>query len=221
MGLRLRTAATLAATLSLASHDLFAAEQPSNPKSTGIICWTDTAGRQIGCGYAVPPEYANNPTRELNSRGLTVKKSEGSPTGDALRTRQEAEARRKAEEQELAAQRKRDLVLINSYSSESEIDARRDRDVQQLDLTIVGLQTSLKQLRSTELDLRRKVEVFSKSGKPAPEVLTEDLQRVAGEATDTERLISKKRNEQDSVRAKYNELRSRFSELMRQQAATK
>jgi hypothetical protein len=35
--------------------------------------------------------------------------------------------------------RQRDEALLNSYTSEREIDARRDRDIGQLDLTIVGL----------------------------------------------------------------------------------
>jgi len=208
--------------MSILGTALFAqSTAPANPKSTGIICWSDKNGRQVGCGYTVPPEYANNPTRELNTRGITVKKSEAVLSGEALRAKQEEEARRKVEEQERAAQRKRDLALLNSYTSESEIEARRDRDLQQLDLTIVGLQTSLKQLKATEADLRRRMDNFAKNGKPAPDNLTEDVSRASGDVTATERLVSQKRNEQEAVRMKYNELRSRFAELTRREAAVK
>jgi hypothetical protein len=175
----------------------------------------------VGCGYTVPPEYANNPTRELNSRGITVKKSEAVLSGEALRLKQEEEARRKLEDQERAAQRKRDLALINSYTSERDIDARRDRDVQQLDLTILGLETHLQQVRSNEADLRRRADSYSKAGKPVPPHLADDLKRASGEIADTERQISQKRNEQEGVRAKYNELRTRFIELTRREASGK
>jgi hypothetical protein len=49
-----------------------AAGTPPGGRSNVIICWTDNNGRQVGCGYTVPPEYANNPTRALNARGITL-----------------------------------------------------------------------------------------------------------------------------------------------------
>jgi len=190
-------------------------------RSTGIVCWSDKSGRQLGCGYTVPPEYANNPTRELNSRGVTVKRTDAALSAEALRVRQEEAARRKIEDQERAEQRKRDLALTNSYTSEREIDARRDRDIQQLDLTILGLETHLKQMQSDENTLRRRVEAITKNGKPAPASLLEDLERATNEVTGTTRLISQKRNEQEGVRAKYNELRIRYLELTKREAAVR
>lgn len=200
---------------------LAATTPPPGGKSTGIICWSDSNGRQVGCGYTVPPEYANNPTRELNTRGITVKKSEAVLSGDALRAKQDEEARRKAEEQERSAQRKRDQALLNSYTSEREIDARRDRDLGQLTLTIAGLETHLKQMRASETDLRRRLDTFEKAGKPPPQQLTEDATRVSGEASGTERLISQRRNELEAVRAKYSELRLRFLELSKRDTPPK
>lgn len=200
---------------------LAAAASPPGGKSTGIICWSDSNGRQVGCGYTVPAEYANNPTRELNTRGITVKKTEAVLSGEALRAKQDEEARRKVEEQERQAQRKRDQALLNSYTSESEIDARRDRDLGQLTLTIAGLETHLKQMRASESDLRRRLDAFEKSGKPPPQQLSEDVTRVSGEANGTERLISQRRNELEAVRAKYSELRLRFLELSKRDTPPK
>ena len=68
---------------------LVAAATPPGSKSSGIICWSDSNGRQVGCGYTVPPEFANNPTRELNARGITVKKSDATLGGEALRLKQQ------------------------------------------------------------------------------------------------------------------------------------
>lgn len=198
-----------------------AAGTPPGGRSTGIICWTDNNGRQVGCGYTVPPEYANNPTRELNSRGVTVKKSDAVLSGEALRLKQEEDARRKVEEQERAVQRKRDQALLNSYTSEREIDARRDRDIGQLDLTIVGLETHLKQMRTNEADLRKRLDAFVKSGKPPPQQLTEDVARVTTEAGDTERQISQRRIEQEALRSRYNEIRLRYLELTRRDTPPK
>ena len=197
---------------------LVAAAAPPGSKSSGISCWSDSNGRQVGCGYTVPPEFANNPTRELNARGITVKKSDATLGGEALRLKQEEETRRRTEEQVRVAQRKRDEALLSSYTSEREIDARRDRDLGQLDLTILGLETYLKQMRSSEADVRRRLETAQKSGKPVPQQLTDDAIRISSEAADTERQISQRRSEQESLRAKYNELRLRYLELTRREA---
>ncbi len=211
---------TLACSLMLGCSisGLVAAATPPGSKSSGIICWSDSNGRQVGCGYTVPPEFANNPTRELNARGITVKKSDATLGGEALRLKQEEETRRRTEEQVRVAQRKRDEALLSSYTSEREIDARRDRDLGQLDLTILGLETYLKQMRSSEADVRRRLETAQKSGKPVPQQLTDDAIRISSEAADTERQISQRRSEQESLRAKYNELRLRYLELTRREA---
>jgi hypothetical protein len=195
-----------------------AAASPPGSRTSGIICWSDSNGRQVGCGYTVPPEFANNPTRELNARGITVKKSDGTLGGEAVRLKQEEDTRRRSEEQERTAQRKRDMALLNSYTSEREIDARRDRDLGQLDLTILGLETYLKQIRSSEADIRRRLETTQKAGKPVPQQLTDDVIRISSEAAETERKISQRRSEQESLRVKYNELRLRYLELTRREA---
>ena len=196
---------------------LVAAASPPGNKATGIVCWSDNNGRPVGCGYTVPPEFANNPTRELNNRGVTVRKTEATLGGEALRIKQEEDARRKVEDQERAIQRKRDDALLNSYTSEREIDARRDRDIGQLDFTILGLETYLKQVRTREADLRLRLEGFQKSGKPAPQQLTDDFNRASSEGTDTERQIAQRRSEQESLRTKYGELRQRYLELTRRE----
>jgi len=206
--------------LSLACTAALVAAQ-GNTKSSPIICWSDKNGRQIGCGYTVPPEYANNPTRELNTRGITVKKSEAVLSGDALRLKQEEEARRRAEEQERAAQRKRDQALLNSYSSEREIDARRDRDLSQLELSIFGFETHLTQIRAGEQDLQRRIDSFRKAGKPPPAQLTDDAARTAAEVAEIERLIAQRRSEHAALRTKYSELRARYVELTQREAASK
>ncbi len=213
----------LACSLMLGSSipGLVAAASPPVSKTSGIICWSDSNGRQVGCGYTVPPEFANNPTRELNPRGITIRKSDAALSAEALRLKQEEDTRRRAEEQERAAQRKRDEALLNSYTSEREIDARRDRDIGQLDLTILGLETYLKQMRSSETDARRRLDTAQKSGKPVPQQLTDDVVRISSETADTERNISQRRSEQESLRAKYNDLRLRYLELTRRETPPK
>lgn len=41
-----------------------------------IICWKDAAGKTVGCGDKVPPEYASSATKELDKQGNVRKTGE-------------------------------------------------------------------------------------------------------------------------------------------------
>jgi hypothetical protein len=76
-------------------------------------------------------------------------------------------------------------------------------------------------MRSNEADLRKRLDALSKSGKPVPQQLTEDVARVASEAGDTERQILQRRGEQEALRARYSEIRLRYLELTRRETLSK
>ena len=67
-------------------------------QSGKIVCWKDKAGKTVGCGDKVPPEYQDNATSELNKRGVTVKQTEAALTPEQKKARRprstEQESRR-------------------------------------------------------------------------------------------------------------------------------
>ncbi len=191
-----------------------APSSPSTP-SGNMVCWYDKSGRQLGCGYSVPPEYANYEIRELNRRGVTVKKTEAELTPEQQRIRKEEEARRREAEEARVAQRKRDQVLLASFSSEQEINARRDRDLAQLEVALGGLQGELNQLRANEADIRRRIDAVAKSGKPVPTSLRDDYLKATADTAAMEKVIAQRRAEQITIRTRYDEMRNRFIELSR------
>ena len=82
---------TLAIVLALTAGVSFA--QPKG-SGTGIVCWKNKAGKTVGCGDKVPPEYQDNAQQELNKRGMTVKQTEAALTPEQRQV-QAAEAERK------------------------------------------------------------------------------------------------------------------------------
>lgn len=183
-----------------------------------IICWFDKSGKvQLGCGNVVPPEYLGHPTRELTRQGITVNRAEA-PTAEQLRARQEEEARRKAELARLAEQQRRDRALLDSYTDVSEIDARRDRDLHQLELTIRGLETNLKQLQTRYGEANARADGFRKQQRDVPPVLGDELSRISADLANVTRLIEERRKDVESARVRYEELRARYLELKAAQA---
>jgi hypothetical protein len=110
-----------------------------------IVCWKDKSGKTVGCGDTVPPEYQTSATKELDRRGVTRKTTQSADDLAKHRTQDKELANQKEEEQRrLAEQRRQDAALINTFTSAQEIDVKRDRDLQVVELQISQLQLSLK-----------------------------------------------------------------------------
>src|SRR5688500_10587825 len=100
-----------------------------------IVCWKDKSGKVIGCGDKVTPEFQSSATRELDSRGVTHKQTESLEDTNRRREREQELARSKTEEdRKVLDQKRQDTALLETYSNEKEIDLKRDRDMQVLDL---------------------------------------------------------------------------------------
>jgi len=137
------TRAPVAALLALA---LTLAVGPVLAQSKGrIICWKDKSGKTVGCGDRVPPEYQDNATKELDKRGVTRKTTESELQTEKFKAQKQELARKQEEEErKRAEQQRQDTALINTFTSEKEIDLKRDRDLQVVELQIKQLTLSLK-----------------------------------------------------------------------------
>lgn len=204
-------AIALAASLALAAIPAAAQQSKGGGK---IVCWKDKSGKVIGCGDSVPPEYQQNASKELDRRGLT-RGTTVSAAEEAKRREQEQEqARKKTEEdRRLAEQKRQDSALINTYSNEKEIDQRRNRDLQQVDLQIGELQTSLKNATARHDDIRNRHDAATKSGKPTSDALNNELSRAATDKQKIEESISGREKEKALLSERYAEQKKRFIEL--------
>ena len=179
-----------------------------------IVCWKDKSGKVIGCGDAVPPEYQQSATKELDKRGLTRKTTESVEEAARRRAQEQQQAQQQAEEQKRAAERKRqDSALMNTYSNEQEIDAKRDRELQSVDLQINQFQAALKSATERHNEAKARLEAAEKSKKPVAQTLKDDVARIAAEKQKAEANIAAKKKEQDEIRKIYAEFRKRYVEL--------
>lgn len=138
------TRAPAAAALLALALALAPVANAAEPKGR-IVCWKDKSGKIVGCGDTVPPEYQTSATQELDRRGITRKTTDSADDLAKRKTQDQELARKKDEEQKrLSEQRRQDAALVNTFSSEKEIDVKRDRDLQVVELQINQLRLSLK-----------------------------------------------------------------------------
>lgn len=203
------TAAAIAAligTVGFAANDAHAQK---------IICWKDKSGKVIGCGDTVPPEYQEGATKELDKRGVTRGTTESAEEAAKRRALEQETAKQKAEEQKkLSEQRRRDSALLNTYSNEKEIDQKRDRELQQVDMQISQLQLSLKNATDRYNDAKARSDAAQKDTRLSyPALLQDEVTKVGAEMQRIEQTIAGKEKEKEELRQRFAEQKKRFLEL--------
>lgn len=179
-----------------------------------IVCWKDKSGKVVGCGDTVPPEYQDSATKELDKGGITRKTTESAQ--DAARQREKAEqaARLKADADRHAAEQKRqDSALLATYSNVREIELKRDRDLQVVELQTNQLRTSHKNAVDHHTEMQGRLEMAAKSKKGASDALKDEAARAAKEVQRLEQAIAAKEKDKEDIRSRYAEYRRRYAEL--------
>jgi chromosome segregation ATPase len=181
---------------------------------TRIVCWKNQAGKVIGCGDKVPPEFEASATKELDARGVTRRTTESVAESAQRRAREEEAARLRGDEERRSIEQKRqDMALLQTYSNEKEIDLKRDRDLQVLDLQMEQLHTGLKSATARYDEMKSRVESLAKMGKAAFPALKEDLARATADKARMEERIEAKQKEKEELRQRYAEYSKRYTDL--------
>jgi len=161
----------------------------------------------------VPPEFQDSATKELNQRGVTVRQSAAPLTPEQQKAQQAEVERKQAEVQKREEQRRSDKAILDTYTTEKEIDLKRARDVQQLESSIETLQTNLRNTIDRQAEARARIEQSGKNKKPVPPAVQEEFDRSEGEKVKIESQIAQKRREVVALNQRYDEIKKRFAEL--------
>jgi hypothetical protein len=209
--LAVRTAAVLG---TLAAVGMLALPGAATAAQGKIVCWKDASGKVIGCGDKVPPEFENSATKELDSRGLTRKTTESAEEGTHRRTRDQDAARVKAEEERrMMIQKRQDTALLETYNNQQEIDLKRDRDLQVINLQMEQLNTALKSAVARYNDVKNRSDALEKNKRPVTPALQDDILRATSDKALLEERIDAKQKEKEEVRARYAEYKKRYVDL--------
>jgi hypothetical protein len=202
----------LAAALAIALAALFSGSALAQSKGR-IVCWKDKAGKVIGCGDKVPPEYEDSATKELDRRGVTRKTTETAEEQAKRAAQEEVLAKQKDEEKKrLAEQQRRDSALLNTYANEKEIDQRRDREIQEVDRLLGQFEGLKKSAIARHADAQGRLAAAEKARKPS-DALKEEVARIEGEMTKFDRSIAAKQKEREEIRARYAATKERYVAL--------
>lgn len=179
-----------------------------------IICWKDAAGKVIGCGDRVPPEFQKNESKRIDSQGITRGTSVSAEESARLKEEEKKKAALKADDdRRLAEQKRQDSALINTYTSANEIDQRRDRELQVIELQIAQMKGSLKGTTDAYSNAQKRLDAATKSGKPVPDAVSDELKRATDDKNRLDARLAEKEKEKEVIHARYAQQKARFVEL--------
>lgn len=175
-------------------------------------CWTNNEGIKE-CGDKVPPEYAQKGHQKLDKRGLVREETERAKTEEEIAAEKrlaklEAEKKKKEE-----AQKNRDHILLQTFSSVEDIERARDERVAALESTI-----NLTQARNDkiQLDLDKRINAAAlqeRNGKTPAEALLNDIESLKRQISNNNTFIDEKRAEQESIKQAHALDIERFKKL--------
>ncbi len=169
-----------------------------------IVCWKDAAGKTVGCGDKVPPEYASGATKELDKQGNVRKTGESVDEMTKRQAREKEQARVKAEEDKrLTEQKRQDSALLDTFSSEKEINLKRDRELLALNNLITQQNAALKVANERLAEGKKGAAATTKEDAARAD---RDQKRISGDIAANEKAKT-------DITVKYAEYRKRFAEL--------
>lgn len=184
----------------------------SGPAFARIVCWTNKDGVKE-CGDHVPPEYSQKSTQEMNDQGMVIDEKARAKT-DAEIAEEKKQQEIQAEKDRVAAEaKKRDMILLSTFSSVDDINLARDGKITAID-SAIGLANKRKEKFQSDLDkyIKQAAEQ-ERSGKPASEELQNDIDSTRRQLKSNDEFIAEKEAEKEQVTKDAEADVARFKEL--------
>jgi hypothetical protein len=176
-------------------------------------------------GDTPPAACADVVMYEISKSGRVLQKIDPTPTPEQLKTRLEEFERKKESDRVSGEQKRKDLALLNTYSTEQELDVARDRNIEPLRTRIKGAHERLAAVDKREKEVLEELE-FYKAGqskvvkgredparREAPPALVAEQERIRKEKESLAKGIASSEREIEQLRAKYETDKQRWVAL--------
>ncbi len=180
----------------------------------GTYKWTDDQG-VVHYSDKAPPDMPTKGATVLDKQARAVKKIEPPLSPEETRAKADEVERERALAKARDEQARKDRALMQSYTSENEIDLARNRALSTIDTQIKSAQTYSTELARQQKDLAKRKEGYA--GKPIPIELERESASVDAELSRQMILLRQKQEEMTMVAAKYDTIKQRWREILADQ----
>ncbi len=141
---------------------------------TKLFKWVDKDG-VTHYGSSIPPEYASQASEQLNAQGAVVKTTEAQKTPEQLAAEAKAKQQEEQQAQAVAAQKARDKVLLDTYTSVADIERDRDSKLSAIDAQINVLNGSISNVQNNLAEYQSRAQELADKNKPVPADLQKNI----------------------------------------------
>jgi len=170
-------------------------------------------------GDTPPPGCAEVVMYEINKSGAIVRRIDPTPTPEQIKER-DAQFEREREALKIKSEKQRkDMALLNTFSSEREFDVARDRNIEPIKGRIASAQDRIKQVDKRTKEIEEEMEFYkagkSKAGKEraTPANLSADLNRAKTERATLVANIASYEKEIEQTKVKFDTDKKRWLEI--------
>ena len=162
-----------------------------------------------------PPECLGRETQELNKSGSVIRRNPREvPLTAEQKEAREAERKKRLDAEEKAKEeRRKNSALLNTYSSERDIDYARAGALKEAEAAIMETEKRIADAQKRQKELDSEKEFYTK--KPMPVKLRQDIANIEIEIKNQQDLLEAKKREIGVINAKYDEDKRRYVELTR------
>ena len=178
-----------------------------------FFCCNDASGKQV-CGDILPQACYGRAYRELGSNGQTIRTVDAPLTAEQRSQREAEEEKRKREEEKRKEQQRKDQALLNTYGNEQDIELMRKRAEGDVLKAIANAEKKIVEIRQQRKKFENEAEFYKK--KTLPHEVKKGLADADSDINSQEVFIAEKKKELEVIRAKYDEDKRRFVELISQ-----
>jgi hypothetical protein len=214
--------ATFAAALAMALAPAASADAQNrgNQPQKRVYCWDDASGKRV-CGDALPPEAADRARTEINPRtGMRTGSVARAPTAEERAAAEQAQAEATRREAEEAAQRRRELAMVESYEDEGELRRAYRHRIDLMEGAARTSRMSVDNLRQSLLGLLRDAGERELAGKPVPAELTARIRQQHALLRQQAGVLESQLREHSLLESELEDAVARYRELKRPAAAS-
>lgn len=192
--------------------------------SAATYRWVDEQGN-VHYSDKLPPSAMQKEREILDESGRTVKSIGRSETQEEKDAKNQADAEAAAERkrinEERAEQARKDNILLQTFSTERDINLAREDRLAQIDSNISILESNTAKSKKKVETLEAQVAAIKKNKKEVPENVADKLAKAQKKVADNEAHLARKQKERKELVEKFDADLERFRELMAEKKARK
>jgi methionine-rich copper-binding protein CopC len=180
--------------------------------------WVDENG-QMHFGDAIPEKYLVKQHDELNEQGMVVKHKDAAKTAEEKAEEKRLEKERKKAELIAKKKKQRDRVLLDTYTTESDLVVARKSRLEAVDTQILLADTIISASNNKIESLEERVTSIEASNREVPPDLYELIESEKHQVTVQSKVMENHKKRRDEISVQFDDYIERFKVLKAEQKA--